>query len=107
MGRLRRILALAGVSFAVMLTSGVAIASADCGWLANPKPGTPLYIRSGPGTGYSIVAYLSYGTEFFGAQIGGCNKNAAWIHIDETRAPFWWYPGVPAYANRTYATPLF
>jgi uncharacterized protein YraI len=107
MRRLRRILALAGVSFIVMLTAGATIASADCGWLANPNPGTPLYIRSGPGTGYPIVAQLSYGTEFYGLQQGGCSKSAAWIHIDPTAAPFWWYKGTPAYANRTYATPLF
>jgi uncharacterized protein YraI len=95
---LARLTALVSVASALSLIPAQAADAADCVWLANPSPGTPLYIRSGPGTGYQIVAQLSKGEEFYGSCSG------AWISINTQDAPFHWNPGTHAYANSRYAT---
>jgi uncharacterized protein YraI len=61
-------------------------------WLAVPSAGTVLWIRTGPGTGYSTVGYYTHGTEFF----AGCT-GLGWLKI---------VPGEPFegdYVNAAYA----
>lgn len=42
-------------------------AAATCTFVAEPNPGTPLYLRSGPGTNYAIIGSVSAGTKVRGS----------------------------------------
>jgi uncharacterized protein YraI len=87
-------------SFGATMCVGVAMASA-CAWIANPSPGTVLYVRSGPGSSYQVVGSMSRGREFYGS----CSTyDGGWIEVNAGQWPFQW-TGVPPfdYVNSRYA----